>query len=281
MRVFFPHFQLFQCDIPWEEHFVITTCSMLVLMVCVLFFSFISFSVVVHTCSSVWRQSKMCWLKMGHKWSITNFYQCYCFVFKKTVAFFSSSRIVSEFEKRKKTQKHFYLHWIDWDARFGTMSMIRCCFEPIELPEFFDTVIQKCTDPGCKLNKGSKHLLHNRPNAIAVDRHINAVFVIIHIHRVLLFFWSYAIHICVCCVLRETCEKFFFLFFSKVLKRPQTAGSWHTYIDLFRCCVRWGAFECIYVRVDVKYIIENRCNDRSKCQNINFSQTFTLVIAQN
>lgn len=30
------------------------------------------------------------------------------------------------------------------------MSMIRCCFEPVELPEFVDTMIQKCTGPSCK-----------------------------------------------------------------------------------------------------------------------------------
>lgn len=33
------------------------------------------------------------------------------------------------------------------------MSMIRCCFEPIELPEFVDTMIQKCTAPSCKYGK--------------------------------------------------------------------------------------------------------------------------------
>lgn len=30
------------------------------------------------------------------------------------------------------------------------MALIRCCFEPVELPEFFDTFVQKCTDPTCK-----------------------------------------------------------------------------------------------------------------------------------
>lgn len=30
------------------------------------------------------------------------------------------------------------------------MSLIKCCFDPVELPEFIDTMIQKCTDPGCK-----------------------------------------------------------------------------------------------------------------------------------
>ncbi|XP_017483475.1 PREDICTED: LOW QUALITY PROTEIN: protein EFR3 homolog cmp44E-like [Rhagoletis zephyria] len=29
------------------------------------------------------------------------------------------------------------------------MALIRCCFEPVELPEFFDTFVQKCTDPTC------------------------------------------------------------------------------------------------------------------------------------
>ncbi|XP_055858817.1 protein EFR3 homolog cmp44E [Episyrphus balteatus] len=29
------------------------------------------------------------------------------------------------------------------------MALIRCCFEPVELPEFLDTFVQKCTDPGC------------------------------------------------------------------------------------------------------------------------------------
>ncbi|KRF85745.1 protein EFR3 homolog cmp44E isoform X2 [Drosophila virilis] len=29
------------------------------------------------------------------------------------------------------------------------MALIRCCFEPPELPEFFDSFVQKCTDPGC------------------------------------------------------------------------------------------------------------------------------------
>lgn len=173
---------------------------------------------------------------------------------------------------KKKTLKHFFLHWIDWDARFGTMSMIRCCFEPIELPEFFDTVIQKCTDPGCKLNKGSKHLLHNRPIAIAVDRHNNAVFVIIRFHRVFLFFWSYAIYVCVCC---------------GCVRRVKSSSSYSSliqsayiywFISMFRTLrsIRMYSRTCRY-----KYIIENRCNDRSKCQNSNFSQTLTLVIAQN
>jgi len=30
------------------------------------------------------------------------------------------------------------------------MSIIKCCFEPVELPEFIETMVQKCTDPGCK-----------------------------------------------------------------------------------------------------------------------------------
>ena len=31
------------------------------------------------------------------------------------------------------------------------MSMLlRCCFEPVELPQVFETVIQKCTDPRCE-----------------------------------------------------------------------------------------------------------------------------------
>ncbi|XP_068146522.1 protein EFR3 homolog cmp44E isoform X2 [Drosophila tropicalis] len=29
------------------------------------------------------------------------------------------------------------------------MALIRCCFEPPELPEFFDSFVQKCTDPSC------------------------------------------------------------------------------------------------------------------------------------
>ncbi|XP_030383402.1 protein EFR3 homolog cmp44E isoform X2 [Scaptodrosophila lebanonensis] len=29
------------------------------------------------------------------------------------------------------------------------MALIRCCFEPPELPEFFDGFVQKCTDPSC------------------------------------------------------------------------------------------------------------------------------------
>ncbi|XP_017044544.2 protein EFR3 homolog cmp44E isoform X2 [Drosophila ficusphila] len=29
------------------------------------------------------------------------------------------------------------------------MALIRCCFEPPELPEFFDSFVQKCTDPTC------------------------------------------------------------------------------------------------------------------------------------
>ncbi|KAJ6647316.1 Protein EFR3 like cmp44E [Pseudolycoriella hygida] len=29
------------------------------------------------------------------------------------------------------------------------MSIIRCCFESVELPEFMDTMASKCTDPGC------------------------------------------------------------------------------------------------------------------------------------
>lgn len=32
------------------------------------------------------------------------------------------------------------------------MALIRCCFEPPELPEFFDSFVQKCTDPSCKYN---------------------------------------------------------------------------------------------------------------------------------
>lgn len=38
------------------------------------------------------------------------------------------------------------------------MSMIRCCFEPVELPEFIDTMIQKCTDPGCKWLRNEKKI---------------------------------------------------------------------------------------------------------------------------
>lgn len=30
------------------------------------------------------------------------------------------------------------------------MSLIKCCFEPIELPEFLDSIVIRCTDPGCK-----------------------------------------------------------------------------------------------------------------------------------
>ncbi|BFG03929.1 protein EFR3 homolog cmp44E [Drosophila madeirensis] len=29
------------------------------------------------------------------------------------------------------------------------MALLRCCFEPPELPEFFDSFVQKCTDPSC------------------------------------------------------------------------------------------------------------------------------------
>ncbi|XP_016986347.1 protein EFR3 homolog cmp44E isoform X1 [Drosophila rhopaloa] len=29
------------------------------------------------------------------------------------------------------------------------MALIRCCFEPPELPEFFDSFVQRCTDPSC------------------------------------------------------------------------------------------------------------------------------------
>lgn len=96
----------FQCGVPWEEHFVITTCSLI--GVCVVFFSVISFLVVAHTCSYVWRQNKMCQLKMGHKWSITNFHQCYCFVFKQS-HFFSSFR-------KKKKKIIIFIYWIDRDA---------------------------------------------------------------------------------------------------------------------------------------------------------------------
>lgn len=40
----------------------------------------------------------------------------------------------------------------------SNMSMIRCCFEPVELPEFIDTMIQKCTDPGCKWLRNEKKI---------------------------------------------------------------------------------------------------------------------------
>lgn len=43
-----------------------------------------------------------------------------------------------------------YSTFIDLKKNWSTMSMIRCCFEPIELPEFVDTMIQKCTGPSCK-----------------------------------------------------------------------------------------------------------------------------------
>lgn len=30
------------------------------------------------------------------------------------------------------------------------MEMVKCCFEPVELPEFIETAYSKCTDPKCE-----------------------------------------------------------------------------------------------------------------------------------
>lgn len=32
------------------------------------------------------------------------------------------------------------------------MSLVKCCFDTPELADVIETMIQKCTDPGCKCN---------------------------------------------------------------------------------------------------------------------------------
>lgn len=92
-----------------------------------------------------WRKKKkQLWTKQNES---SIFIRCDCFR-----AHGKRDRIVWWFSNRVRIRGNHCctISLRDRNAPLGTMSMIRCCFEPIELPEFFDTVIQKCTDPGCK-----------------------------------------------------------------------------------------------------------------------------------